>query len=80
MTWAIDIYYKRPMDRSREDFLVERVAQLGGRMSFREESTVPDAADNVCLTFEFDDQTTADLAVHSLTQDREHVEGPYDYG
>jgi hypothetical protein len=34
----------------------------------------------VCLTFEFDDRTQAELAANALRQEGEHVEGPVDYG
>ena len=79
MTWAIDLYYKRRADKSREDLLVDRIAQLRGRLDHREENIVPGAVANVCLTFEFEDQSTANVAARSLSESGEHIEGPYDY-
>ena len=80
MSWAFEIYYKRPADAAREESIANRVAQFGGRLQHREETSDPGVADNVCLTFEFGDQVHADQAASDLLQKGEHIEGPFDYG
>ena len=76
MSWALDLYYKPPVNRAKEESLAQSVGTLGGRFDFREE---PDKA-GICLTYEFDDVAKARQAATMLRQQGEHVEGPYDYG
>ena len=76
MSWAFDVYYKPPSNRSREQLLAERIGTFGGRFDYRDE---PVGA-GICLTYEFDDGTKAEQAAELLRKQGEHVEGPYDYG
>jgi len=79
MSYMFEVYYKPPPDPRREAALTQQVAQLGGRLSFRED---PDEQGRgaVCLTCEFDDLSLAEVAADSLRRQGEHVEGPIDYG
>jgi hypothetical protein len=73
-----EVYYRPPADARREATLTERVANLGGRLSFRE---VPESGTRgVCLTYEFDEPDRAAAAAEALRAQGEHVEGPMDYG
>jgi hypothetical protein len=77
MSFMFEVYYRPPADPHRETALTERVAELGGRLDYREDST--DLV-GVCLTFEFDDYHRAEAAAQALRELGEHVEGPMDYG
>lgn len=74
-----EVYYKPPPDPKREAVLTQRVSNLGGRFSFREDPK-EQRIGSVCLTYEFDDLDRAEVAAEALRQQGEHVEGPVDYG
>jgi hypothetical protein len=74
MSWAFDLYYEPPANRTKEETLTQRVGSLGGRFDYREERA------GICLTYEFDDEVRAEQAAELLREQGEHVEGPYDYG
>jgi hypothetical protein len=73
-----EVYYRSPADSRKEATLTARVANLGGRLSYREGPE--NSAENVCLTYEFDGQDQAEVAAEALRAQGEHVEGPADYG
>ena len=74
---AFEVYYPPPADDAREFRLRERIAQLGGAHTFREDAT---ELSGVCLTFEFATRSAAESAADDLRRSGEHVEGPFDYG
>jgi|1186.fasta_scaffold805243_2 hypothetical protein len=78
MSFMFEVYYRPPTDARREAALTERVANLGGRLTFRE--AAEDGRRGVCLTYEFDGQLQAETAAAALRAQGEHVEGPVDYG
>lgn len=78
MSYLLEVYYRPPADRGREEAISERVTRLGGRLDYRESANGGAAA--VCLSYEFDDRRRAEEAAASLRNDGEHVEGPADYG
>ena len=69
--------YKAPADLGRETALTQRVAAMGGRLDFREETN--GKMPSVCLTYEFDNYDSALQAAKALRDQGEHVEGPTDY-
>lgn len=79
MTFMFELYYKAPPDPGKETELSSRVANLGGRLVFRE---LPDGVHrhSVCLTYEFDNLSDAEAAAEQLREHGEHVEGPVEYG
>jgi len=79
MSVMFEVYYSPPADIGREGMLTARVSSLGGRLSYRELAENDDEH-GICLTFEFDDPSQAELAAQKLRQQGEHVEGPSDYG
>ena len=79
MSYMFEVYYKPPVDASREAALAERVSRLGGRLDFREAPAEGELG-GVCLTFEFNDLDGAWGAAKALRAQGEHVEGPVDYG
>jgi hypothetical protein len=74
-----EVLYKSPPDPRREAVLSERVSQLGGRLTYREDPDVVGVGP-VTLTFEFDGFQEAHEAASRLRSLGEHVEGPMDYG
>ena len=76
MSYMFEVYYKSPVDPAKEAAVTKRVADLGGRLDYREDGT---EHSGVCLTYEFDDREKATQAVELLRQLGEHVEGPMDY-
>ncbi len=79
MSVMFEVYYRPPASPVREAGLTERVLSRGGRLDYREE-TGTDAAQTICLTYEFDDYSAANKAADELRHLGEHVEGPGDYG
>ncbi len=79
MSFMCEVYYKAPPDPKKEAAMTQRVAGLGGRLSFREDPNEKGMG-SVCLTFEFDSLAVATAAAEMLRQQGEHVEGPVDYG
>lgn len=79
MSFMLEVYYRAPVDRKKEAVISEQVGRFGGRLTFREEPS-SDVALTVCLTYEFDELSTAVGAASSLRTSGEHVEGPADYG
>lgn len=71
-----EVYYRSPADPVKETALTSRVADLGGRLDYREGAT---AHTGIILTYEFDDRENAKKAADTLRQLGEHVEGPMDY-
>jgi hypothetical protein len=78
MSVMLELLYKAPSDRRREEVISERVGELGGRLTYREEPDVQGGP--VCLTFEFASYPEAHEAASRLRSQGEHVEGPMDYG
>jgi len=76
MPYMFEVYYKPPENPAKEAALSTRVANLGGRLDYREEAT---EHTGICLTFEFDDRDNAMQAAEELRTFGEHVEGPMDY-
>ena len=76
MSYMFEVYYKPPSNAAKEAALASKIADLGGRLDYREEAT---EHTGICLTFEFDDREKATKAVEVLRQLGEHVEGPMDY-
>jgi hypothetical protein len=79
MSFMFEVLYHSPSDPHREAAISERVGQLGGRLTYREEPDVVGAGP-VCLTYEFNDLQVAQQAAACLRSQGEHVEGPMDYG
>ncbi|MBY0522380.1 MAG: hypothetical protein K2R98_03240 [Gemmataceae bacterium] len=79
MSFMFEVYYAPPADPTKEAWLTDLVARLGGRFDFREEP-VATTPGGVCLTYEFDSWDTATTAAVTLRERGEHVEGPQDYG
>jgi hypothetical protein len=79
MSVMFEVYYRPPVDTSKEAALTTRIAKLGGRLTYRE---VPGDGNlgGVCLTYEFDDPSLAEEAAKALRENGEHVEGPVQYG
>jgi len=78
MSYMFEVCYKAPADLKKENALTQRVAVMGGRLDFREETN--GKMDSVCLTYEFDNYDSALKAANALREQGEHVEGPADYG
>jgi hypothetical protein len=74
MSFMFEIYYKAPVDRSREATLTTQASRFGGKLDYQEEEGT------VCLTYEFEDLAKAEAAAALLRRSGEHVEGPQDYG
>lgn len=79
MSYMFEVYYKPPVDPKKENAILERVSQLGGRLDYREEPK-SEPHGSICLTYEFEDYERAAAAVDCLQQQGEYVEGPQDYG
>ena len=52
MSVMFEVLYKSPSDSRREAVISERVGELGGRLTYREEPNVVGGGP-VCLTYEF---------------------------
>lgn len=76
MSYMFEVIYKPPANPAKEATVTGRVAELGGRLDYREDAT---EHTGVCLTYEFDDRDMATKAAEALRQLGEHVEGPMDY-
>jgi hypothetical protein len=74
-----EVLYKSPPDHCREAAISQRASELGGRLTYREESGEVGVGP-VCLTYEFDGYQAAQEAAARLRSQGEHVEGPMDYG
>jgi hypothetical protein len=79
MSFVFEVYYKPPVDGTREAAASAQASRFGGHLDFREESQRPGEG-AICLTYEFDDFAQAEAAAELLRQRGEHVEGPVDYG
>jgi hypothetical protein len=77
MSVILEVYYRSPIDHSREERITAEVVKSGGKLAFREEPNEISRA--VCLTFEFSDREVAKLAASAIRLLGEHVEGPSDY-
>jgi hypothetical protein len=76
MPIMFEVYYRSPADIAKEADLTSRVADLGGRLDYREDTT---EHTGIILTYEFDDRDDATKAADLLRQLGEHVQGPMDY-
>lgn len=76
MSVMIEIYYGKPADSQREAVIAECVANLEGKVTYRED----DNRDTICLTAEFISWEKAEAASATLRAEGEHVEGPSNYG
>ena len=76
MSYIFEVYYKPPINPSKETSLTSRITVFGGRLDYREDATVHTG---VCLTYEFDSREKAAQAAETLRQLGEHAEGPMDY-
>jgi hypothetical protein len=74
-----EVYYRPPEDPVRESGLTRHVAQLGGRLDYRE-TPEEGKPGGICLTYEFPDIDRARKAADALRAQGEHVEGPVEYG
>jgi hypothetical protein len=79
MSYMVEIHYVPPANPTKESALLKCIAELGGRLDYREEPN-GERRQNICLTYEFDDLEQAATAAERLRQQGEHVEGPQDYG
>ncbi len=79
MSYALEVYYRPPADPNKETALLVCIAELGGRLDYREEPNGK-PRESICLTYEFDDFDQAAAAAECLRQRGEYVEGPQDYG
>ena len=78
MTCMFEVYYRPPRDLGREKRMSEQVAEFGGRLDCWEDST---RFTGICLTFEFEDEARAIVAVDALRKLGEHITmGPRPYG
>lgn len=77
MTYMFEVYYRPPTDPERETLLTRQVAELGGRLDYRDDAT---PYTGVCLTYEFDTLEAAEAAAQTLREQGEYVEGPSAYG
>jgi hypothetical protein len=73
-----EVLYKPPSDSRREAVISERVGELGGRLTYREEPN-GGGSGPVSLTFEFFGFPEAQEAAARLRLQGEHVEGPTSY-
>jgi hypothetical protein len=76
MSQMIEIYYRKPADAEREREIQNSVREFGGQITYRED----DVPYGICLTIEFCDRASAELACNRLRDRGEHVEGPMQYG
>lgn len=79
MTVMFEVYYKAPANAAKETALTQKVSSLGGRLDYREDTDEQERV-GICLTFEFEDFESAQIAAQKLREQGEHVEGPGDYG
>jgi hypothetical protein len=79
MSVMFEVLYKSPVDSRREAVIAERVGELGGRLTYREEPNGGEGGP-VCLTYEFPGFSQAQEAASRLRSQGEHVEGPTSYG
>jgi len=75
MSFMLEVYYRAPVDISREQSIENIVKSLGGDISFREHN-----AESLCLTCEFAARRDAEQAEAKLRESGEHTEGIQDYG
>ena len=80
MSSAFDLLYKLPRDPARERRLTDDVAAHGGRLNHADETAIEHISNTICLTYEFDDLSTAERCADALREHGEHIEGPYEYG
>jgi hypothetical protein len=73
-----EVYYFARADASKDAALTRRVENLGGHLSYREDSEEK-GLESVCLTFEFERLDQADAAAELLRISGEYVGGPADY-
>ncbi len=76
MSVMIEVHYKKPEDKEREQAIMSYVSKYDGEVTYRED----DNAESVCLTIEFSNWKSAEDASSKLRESGEHVEGPMDYG
>jgi hypothetical protein len=79
MSFMFEVYYKPPLNPTKEAAFTDRVTALGGRLDYREDAN-GNGLSGICLTYEFDNLDAARRAADTLRQLGEHVEGPMDYG
>jgi hypothetical protein len=79
MSFLSEVCYRPPADLGKEAALTARVADLGGRLSYRE-APAESGSGGICLTYDFDEREPALAAAELLRQQGTHVEGPVDYG
>lgn len=80
MAWAFDMYYKLPRDAAREQRFAHEVSSHAGRLDHADVTAIEGVSATVCLTYEFDDPSAAEVCAAFMRSRGEHVEGPYDYG
>ena len=78
MSVMFEVLYESPADSRREAVISERVGELGGRLTYREEPNCGEGG-AVCLTYEFPGFHEAQEAASRLRSQGEHVEGPASY-
>jgi hypothetical protein len=79
MSFMFEWYCKPPPSPQKEAAVTNRIAALGGRLDYRENSEDV-SSKSVCLTYEFDDFESAVKAAEELRKQGDYVEGPVDYG
>jgi len=78
MSYIFEVYYRPPRNLAREKQMTDQVAQLGGRLDCWEDAN---GFTGICLTFEFEDEAEAQVAVAALRQQGEQIStGPRTYG
>ena len=76
----LEVLYRSPRDSKREANIESMLAAFGGNLTYREEPVKPEDNQTVCLTYEFSQRQSAELAASKLREVGEHVQGPMDYG
>ncbi len=80
MSFMFEVLYHAPPDAQKEAQITAVAHMKGGQLTHRDEPSVDDISQAVCLTYEFPDLALAEAAASTLRQSGEHVEGPMDYG
>lgn len=77
MTYMFDVYYKAPTNDTLEARLLEEVIRFGGKFDYRDLPREHTGA--VCVSYEFNDLSSAECAASCLRELGYHVEGPGEY-
>ena len=78
MSFMFELFYRSPEDKAREARVVSEVVAGGGHLDCREAEDI--SGGPICLTFEFESETQAQVVATALRQRGEHVEQVCSYG